>query len=185
MNCLVAIGSNLPKGGQSPADLLSHALWMFEGEGLHVVAQSAFYNSPAYPAGNGPDYVNAVVQVETQLTPEEVLESLHRIEAALGRVRTTRWEARVIDLDLIACESRVVPDTPTVTHWIELSESRQMEDVPDQLLVPHPRLQDRAFVLVPLAEVAPEWTHPLSGLTAGAMLASLDPVDTRAVVRLD
>ncbi len=185
MNCLVAIGSNLHKGEQTPSDILSHALWMFEGEGLHVMAQSSFYSSPAYPEGNGPDYVNAVVQVETESSPEEVLEALHRIEAALGRVRSTRWEARVIDLDLIAYENEIIPDSPTVTHWIELHETGQRETTPDTLLVPHPRLQDRAFVLVPMAELDLEWTHPIIGKSLEQLLTALPEEDRNSVVMME
>ena len=90
------------------------------------------------------DYLNGVIAVESALSPREVLQILHRIESDLGRNRgheTARWEARVIDLDLIAAEGLVL-DT-------------------DELVVPHPEMQKRHFVLEPLLEVAPDWRHPL------------------------
>lgn len=181
MTCLVAIGSNLHKGPQTPFDILSHALWMFEGKGLHVVARSRWYRSSAYPSGNGPDFINAVVQVETDLAPAEILEALHSIEAALGRVRRTRWEARVVDLDLLAVGGSVLPDAETVTRWIELHESAQSESAPEELLLPHPRLQDRAFVLAPMHDIAPDWRHPVLARSVAEMLEGLDE-ETRASV---
>lgn len=143
-------------------------------EGLALRRLSRFWHTPAHPAGSGPDYVNAAAVVATDLAPAEVLAALHRIEAALGRVRDgRRWQSRGIDLDLLAMGDAVLPDAATQDRWRSLPPEAQARLSPETLILPHPRLQDRGFVLAPLAEVAPGWRHPRTGLTVARMLADL------------
>ncbi|QHQ37503.1 2-amino-4-hydroxy-6-hydroxymethyldihydropteridine diphosphokinase [Algicella marina] len=167
------MGSNLSTQKMVPRELLEHALELFADEGLTIRARSSFFANPAFPAGSGPDFLNGIVIVESELTPEQILEALHRIEAMLGRMRTQRWGPRAIDLDLIACGNLVLPDVETVTQWMTLRPEEQLQRTPQSLLLPHPRMQDRAFVLVPMAEIVPEWAHPVTGLTVHEMLAAL------------
>ena len=178
---LIALGANLPSGGQTPAQTLIRALAALPAEGLVLRAVSRFYRSPAFPPGAGPDYVNACAVVEGDLPPEGVLRALHRVEAALGRVRHERWGARGIDLDLIAADTRVLPDPATQTHWRNLTLAEQMREAPGQLVLPHPRLAERAFVLIPLAEIAPAWRHPLTGQSVAEMLALLPAAEKAAL----
>ena len=130
------------------------------------------------PAGAGPDYVNAVVQIETSLTAPDLMRHLHQIEADLDRDRTNRWAARTLDLDLIDFAGQILPDTKTHAEWRALPFEKQKTIAPDQLILPHPRLQDRAFVLVPLAEAAPDWRDPITGRSVADLIEEL-PGDAR------
>jgi 2-amino-4-hydroxy-6-hydroxymethyldihydropteridine diphosphokinase len=113
-------------------------------------------------------FVNGVALIRTALGPEPLLALLHRIETRLGRRRRVRWEARVIDLDLLAYEDRV----------LGTGGGRAPE-------LPHPRLRERAFVLLPLAEVAPGWRHPATGESVEEMIQALAPEDIALVSPLD
>lgn len=137
--------------------------------------QSRLYRTPCFPVGAGPDFINAVIDLDLSGAPETILDRLHRIEAEFGRSRARRWGARTLDLDLLAFGDAVLPDVATFSFWRDLAVIQQETTAPDRLIVPHPRLQDRAFVLVPLHDVAPDWRHPVSQLDARAMLARLDP----------
>jgi 2-amino-4-hydroxy-6-hydroxymethyldihydropteridine diphosphokinase len=172
--CLIAVGSNLPSQAGSVSASVTVALELLAGENsVELIAQSRLFQTPAYPAGSGPDFVNGAVTVVTSLAPRQLLACLHEIEAKLGRTRTNRWEARVLDLDLLACGDIVLPDRATLDRWISLPQADQATATPDQLILPHPRLQDRAFVLVPLADIAPDWRHPILDKTVREMLHTL------------
>ena len=128
-----------------------------------------------FPPGSGPDFVNACCLVGTGLPPDALLSRLHGIEAALGRERIVRWGARTVDLDLLAVGDLVLPDRATQDRWRDLPPDRQTREAPDTLILPHPRLQDRGFVLIPLADILPSWRHPVTGLTVSAMRDALSP----------
>jgi 2-amino-4-hydroxy-6-hydroxymethyldihydropteridine diphosphokinase len=173
ISCLVLIGSNQEWSEFSSKDVLAQALRYFGGVELNVRLISRFYETPAFPIGSGPNYVNAALELNTTLDPDSVLRQFHMIEAEIGRIRDIRWGQRTIDIDLIACGDLVRPDMATHAHWVGLSLEKQMQHAPDELILPHPRMQDRAFVLGPLMDIAPDWRHPVSGLTVSEMFNAL------------
>ncbi len=175
--CLIAMGANLPSATGTALETLNKSLELFMLESLQVTRISKWFSTPAFPADSGPDFVNGAVMVKTDLTPEGVLAALHRIEAAMGRTRENRWEPRLCDLDLIAYDDMILPDLETFKRWKALDLSSQQTQTPDQLVLPHPRLQDRSFVLVPLNEIAPVWVHPVTGITVSEMLSALPAAD--------
>ena len=152
---LIALGTNLPHHGVGGGALLLQALAALAGRGVAIGARSSLWESPAWPPGSAqPNYFNAVVAADAgALTPEALYQEMRAVETAFGRERRERWEPRTLDLDLLALEGAVGEFGP--------------------LSLPHKRLQERAFVLLPLAEVAPFWRHPLLWLTPGEMLAAL------------
>lgn len=180
---LVAFGANLPFGGEDPAANLRLAVAALAGEGLAVLALSRFFATPCFPAGAGPDYVNAaaVLDCGEGVDLASILARLHRVEARFGRERVQRWGMRTLDIDLLAMGDSVLPDAETQDRWRLLPMEQQVRATPDRLILPHPRLQDRAFVLVPLADVAPDWVHPRTGQSVRAMLAALPTEDRDAV----
>lgn len=176
--CLVALGGNQPSGAGTPAATLRLALERLAEEGVEVQAVSRLYRTPCFPAGAGPDYVNAAAQIGWRGDAHSLLDLLHRIEAEFGRERIERWGRRTLDLDLIAVDDLVLPDPEIQRRWRSLPPSEQIARTPDRLILPHPRMQDRAFVLVPLCDVAPGWRHPLLGSSIAEMAAKL-PEDAR------
>lgn len=177
---LVAIGSNARSHAGGPRETLRAALDALAGRFMGVT-ESRLYQTPAFPAGSGPDFVNAACVFRTDRAPYAVLEALHGIEATFGRQRSLRWGQRTLDLDLIAHGGAVLPDLAVFDHWRGLAPDAQKIQTPDRLILPHPRLQDRPFVLVPLADVAPDWTHPVLGKTVAQML-SVYSADARAEI---
>lgn len=145
----VALGANL---GDREENLRS-ALALLAEKGVETVKVSPFLVTAPYGVTDQPDFVNAVAEVRTDLEPEELLRTLLETEREMGRKRLRHWGERNIDLDLVLYGDRVL-------------------DTPD-LKLPHPDMQNREFVLAPLAAIAPEVTHPLLGVTAEELLRRL------------
>jgi 2-amino-4-hydroxy-6-hydroxymethyldihydropteridine diphosphokinase len=148
---LIALGSNLSGGFASSKALLEAAIGRLSGVDLRVVKRSSWWRSAAWPDPTAPDYINGLAIVETGLGPAEVMAALAEIEREFGRQRGERNAARTLDLDLIA-HGRTVLDG-------------------GDLILPHPRAAERLFVMGPLAEIAPDWLHPMLGKTARVLAA--------------
>jgi 2-amino-4-hydroxy-6-hydroxymethyldihydropteridine diphosphokinase len=174
-NSLIALGANLPSRHGAPQETLEAALAALEARGFTLEARSRWYRTPAFPPGSGPDFVNGAARIGGVDDPARLLAALHEIERTIGRTRRQRWAPRTCDLDLLACGDRVLPDRETVARWIALAPETQAATAPEHLILPHPRLQERGFVLRPLADVAPDWVHPVLGRDVRAMLAALPP----------
>lgn len=154
---LVGIGSNLPHPEAGPPEeICAAALDALDGRGVAVETRSRWYLSAPVPRSSQPDFVNGVASVRTALGPEDLLAVLHDIEAEFGRVRSVPDAARTLDLDLLAYRGLV-----------------RAAEVPP--LLPHPRMAERAFVLLPLRDVAPDWRHPASGRDVSDLIGRLPP----------
>ncbi|MAY35782.1 MAG: 2-amino-4-hydroxy-6-hydroxymethyldihydropteridine diphosphokinase [Spongiibacteraceae bacterium] len=135
--CYIGLGSNL----DDPRSQIARALAALAAHpSMELVCTSSYYGSKAVGPGEQPDFVNAVAELRTALEPLDLLHALQAIEQQQGRVRAVRWGARTLDLDILLYGD------------LQLSSS--------ELTLPHPRLQERPFVVVPLAEIAPELTLP-------------------------
>ena len=181
---LVALGSNMPEGVERSAEILRGAVGAMAGIAITPVSVSRFFQSEAFPPGTGPDFVNAALSFETDLHPAQILARLHHIERDFGRIRRVRWGQRSLDLDLLAVGEVVLPDAETLTRWMVLDPAHQQKDAPDDLILPHPRLQDRAFVLLPLLDITPDWRHPLTGTSLHDMVQALPEALRSAVIPL-
>jgi 2-amino-4-hydroxy-6-hydroxymethyldihydropteridine diphosphokinase len=176
-NALIAVGSNINFREYDVRECILSAVESISQQVGVIRSVSRFYLTPAFPKDSGPDFQNAALVVETSLDPSQLLARLHAIEAAHGRDRSQRWGPRTLDLDLVAMDDKVLPDAETHKSWVDLPLRDQMREVPDQLLLPHPRLAERAFVLVPLAEALSlaglDWRHPVTGASVTQMLEAL------------
>ena len=153
----IGLGANLtPDGYANPREGCIAAVLALADEGVHLSALSHWYESAPVPVSDQPWYLNAVAEATTELDAASTLAALHQIERRFGRVRIERNAARVLDLDLLDFAG-MVSDASNLT-------------------LPHPRLHVRAFVLLPLGELCPDWVHPISGIAIQDLIAMI-PAD--------
>ena len=161
---LVGIGSNLAGAGyESPLQTVVAALDELPKIGIDVLRRSQWYLSEPVPVSDQPWFVNGVIAASTEFEPEPLLERLLALETRFGRVRSEVNAARTLDLDLLDY------------HGLLCATRR--------LVLPHPRLHERRFVLAPLCEIAPQWRHPRLDSTAEELLACLPAGQATRVYR--
>jgi len=150
---LIALGSNISGPWGTPKQSVQHALQALNRDGLKLVEASRLLLTAPFGKPNQPPFVNAVAHIETNLSPSALLQKLHAIEKEAGRRRKTRWGPRTLDLDIIDYNGLV--------------------RATGKLTLPHPGIAERIFVLKPISELAAKWRHPISHLSANAMLRKL------------
>lgn len=183
-NCLISFGANISGPFGSPAETLNHALEEFQFENLLIRKKSKIYSSLAFPDPKKPRYLNGCLQISVNCGANDVLERLKRIEKKMGRQKKNcRWDSRICDLDLLSFDNKVAPSPEVFNYWYKMPLRNQILEKPDELLLPHPRIQDRAFVLKPLLEFASSWVHPVFNKTVREMFNFL-PENERASVKL-
>ena len=166
---LIGLGANLPgPDGTTPMETLDAALAELDRLGVRVVRRSPWYRSAPVPKSVQPWFFNGVVVVEFDDNPENLLKTLQRVEKKFGRIRRTRNEARTLDLDILAFRGLVVGKRDRAGGTEQTRAGTELE-------LPHPEIQKRAFVLVPMADVAPDWCHPVSRQNLDQMIAHLPP----------
>lgn len=148
----IALGANLPSRIGPPVATLRAALAELPSRGVAIVRVSSYYETQAWPDPSDPPFANAVAELRTAHSPRELLAVLHAVEESFGRTRNVKNAPRTLDLDLLDYGGRVEAGPP---------------------MLPHPRMDARAFVLEPLREIAPGWRHPVSGRTVTELLGNL------------
>ena len=155
----IAFGANL----SNPKETFLAAIKSLEARGVNLVKMSGLWQSPAWPPGsNQPDYINACAEVSFDGEARELLDILHTVEAEFGRTRTVKNAARALDLDLLDFRGQVIEDECG-------------------MVVPHPRMLTRGFVLFPLAEIAGEWRDPMQSRTVMDWIARLPLADVEGM----
>ncbi len=155
---LIGLGANVPGPWGAPRKTLQKAIKILNEAPLSLVKASSIIASKPFGVTDQPDFVNAVAQIETGLEPEMLMARLHDIELLADRRRTVRWGPRTLDLDLLDYDGLILEgDGEAVGHRTPL-------------VLPHPGIAERRFVLAPIAEIAPGWKHPVIGLLARTML---------------
>jgi len=152
---LLAFGANLPSKFGSPERTIQHALRTLERHGVSVVASSSTWVTEPVPVSSQPLYYNSVVIVETALSAHDLLALVKSVELSYGRKQGPRNAARVLDIDILAYNEQIIDDP-----FIQ---------------IPHPRMQERGFVLFPLKEVAPDWKHPIFKRSLDDLISLLPP----------
>ncbi len=158
---LIGLGSNMTGPWGSPRTCVGRALAALDEHPLKLLRASTLIETTPFGRQDQPSYVNAVARIKTRLRAPDLLHALRTIERTAGRERRERWGMRTLDLDILDYNGVVVGE------GIEQSSDAE-------LVLPHPAIAEREFVLAPIAEIAPRWKHPLTGRTARAMLAELD-----------
>ncbi len=161
---ILGLGSNLPGRWGTRRKTLERAVGALEGFGVETVAASRLYESAALGSGRQPPFLNSVLVIRTDMTPAELVRAIKSIERAAGRKQRRRWAARTLDIDILDYKGRIL-------NWKNGGRTASGSG----LILPHPEMDSRVFVLKPLIEVAPNWRHPVFDRKASQLLALLDP----------
>lgn len=154
---LIGLGSNLDSKYGTPRETLAAAKAALAAQGLKILKSSRTWLTAPVPVSEQPWYHNEVIEVHTLLQPGALLGVLQGVEADFGRMRDVKNAPRTLDLDLLTYHDTII----------------QSEEARGALIVPHPEMHRRAFVLLPMADIVPEWTHPVSGRNLMNLICTL------------
>ena len=158
------IGSNLPlRDGGREANIFKAINYLKELK-LKIIKISSFYESPSYPNNSDPKFINLCVKLESNLKASELLNEIKKIEKKLGRIRIKKNEPRTCDIDIIDFNGEIIKN--------------------DKLVVPHPRLHLRNFVIYPLKEIEPNWSHPIFNKNIDSFFHELEKNSHNEITRL-
>lgn len=151
---ILAFGSNLPFKNNSPQDNIEKAYEVLSKNGIKILNKSSIYRSEAYPNKNDPEFCNSVVSVDTDLEPNVLLKIILKIEESFDRKRYVKNSPRTLDIDIICFDD------------IVLNEKN--------LIIPHPEMQNRLFVLLPIQEINKNWLHPVLSKSVTNIIKEFD-----------
>ncbi|MFL2792847.1 MAG: 2-amino-4-hydroxy-6-hydroxymethyldihydropteridine diphosphokinase [Paracoccaceae bacterium] len=173
-NYIIVLGSNLSSEFGSSTEILKKCVGELKSfQAIQSLLESKWYISSSFVDKSEPRYVNVGIRFCTNLKPKELLNFTSDLEIKYGRKRQRRWEPRTCDIDILLCDQFILPSKLYFEKWLKLDFFEQKELSPDELILPHPRLQERAFFLKPLNDLQPDWTHPFLEMKAKEMLDSL------------
>ena len=158
------IGSNLPSKEGSRENNIVKAISLLKKLNLNLIEISSFYQTPSYPDNSDPKFINLCVKLESNLKASELLIEINKIERKLGRTRIKKNEPRTCDIDIIDFNGKIIKN--------------------DELIVPHPRLHLRNFVIYPLKEIEPNWLHPIFNKNIEIFFQELDKNSHNEITRL-
>ena len=181
--CLISFGANLSGPFGSPYETLLRVFQELILRGFVIERKSKPYSSLAFPNPTDPKFLNCCLKISVNCDALSLLNCLKSIEVKMGRQKNYRWSSRTCDLDLLSFGDEVRPNNEILGYWLRMPLREQIAQTPMQLLLPHPRIQDRAFILKPLLEIAAGWKHPILNLSVKELFDSL-PKEQRDSVLL-
>ena len=162
---IISLGSNVVSRWGDPASTIRHAFGVLDSMGISLLHYSALYRTTPYGVTEQPIFVNAAAAIRTALPPAALLTVLKKIEAKAGRRPSRRWGPRALDIDIIDYNARIL-------NWPKGNNHRHKYGA-RPLILPHPEIQSRPFVLQPMLDIAPYWHHPVSGESVTQLIARL------------
>ena len=165
LSYIIALGANLNGSFGSPIKTLKMCIKKLQENDVIIEKKSSWYQSKAFPNPLDPPFVNRCLKVLTHLEPLDFLDLISNIETELGRKRKKRWESRVCDIDILSNNQKILPNLDKFNYWYKMELYNQIVIKPKELIIPHPRIQEREFVLLPLLDIQPNWTHPILNKT--------------------
>ncbi len=184
-NYVVVLGSNLCSKFGNSVDTLKNSVDEIRSEPvIKSLLESNWYVSLSFGDKTEPKYVNVGIRFSTSLKPKELLNFTSVLEKKYGRRRRRRWEPRTCDIDILLCDQLILPSRSSYEKWLKLDLSDQKRLAPNDLILPHPRMQERTFFLNPLNDLQPDWIHPFLKRKAKEMLDSLPPNELENIQQL-
>lgn len=177
MVIIISLGSNVTSRWGNSETTVLQALSELESEGIVILRTSRVYKTNPYGLTNQPIFTNAAALIRTSRSPYALLSILKRIEARAGRRPSVRWGPRALDLDIVDYNRRILNRSKCNTQVFNHNRL--------DLILPHPEIAKRPFVLKPLLDIAPDWHHPVTGQTAAQLLKRLQFAKAGQIVGME
>ena len=182
---VIVLGSNLPSEFGNSFETLKKCVYEIKSDlSIKSLSTSNWYKSLSFPDRNEPKFTNVGIHFYSNLTPKQLLNLASSLEEKYGRKREGRWKARTCDIDILLCDQLILPSKLNYEKWMRLELEDQLKLIPNELILPHPRMQERPFFLKPLSDLQPKWIHPFLKKTAKEMLDSLPLNELQSIKKI-